>query len=100
MQLSVSRPGRFTLREEVQGTHWIGNWVDPRADLDSRGMENNILILPGIKLRFLGRPAHTLSPYRLSYPGYDHQTRVLTKISLEDVKESKNLGVTCYSFTQ
>jgi hypothetical protein len=26
---SVSRPGRFT-----PGTHWIGDWVDPRASLD------------------------------------------------------------------
>jgi hypothetical protein len=32
---SVSRPGRFTPRERVPGTHWIGGWVGPRAVLDA-----------------------------------------------------------------
>jgi hypothetical protein len=32
---SASRPGRFTPRERVPGTHWIGGWVDPRAVLDA-----------------------------------------------------------------
>jgi hypothetical protein len=31
---SASRPGRFTPRERAPRTHWIGDWVDPRADLD------------------------------------------------------------------
>jgi hypothetical protein len=31
---SASRPGRFTPREKAPGTHWIGDWVDPRAGLD------------------------------------------------------------------
>jgi hypothetical protein len=30
---SASRPGRFTPRERVPGTHWIGGWVGPRAVL-------------------------------------------------------------------
>jgi hypothetical protein len=30
---SASRPGRFTLGENADGTHWIGSWVDPRAGL-------------------------------------------------------------------
>jgi hypothetical protein len=29
---SASRPGSFTPRERAPGTHWIGGWVDPRAD--------------------------------------------------------------------
>jgi hypothetical protein len=32
---SASRPGRYTLRERAPGTHWIGDWVDPRAVLDA-----------------------------------------------------------------
>jgi hypothetical protein len=32
---SASRPGRFTSRERVPGTHWIGGWVGPRAVLDA-----------------------------------------------------------------
>jgi hypothetical protein len=31
---SDSRPGRFNSRERVPGTHWIGDWVGPRAGLD------------------------------------------------------------------
>jgi hypothetical protein len=31
---SVSRPGRFTPRERVPSTYWIGTWVGPRAVLD------------------------------------------------------------------
>jgi hypothetical protein len=31
---SVSRPGRFTPGERAPGTHWIGGWVGPRANLD------------------------------------------------------------------
>jgi hypothetical protein len=32
---SASRPGRFTPGERAPGTHWIGNWVGPRASLHS-----------------------------------------------------------------
>jgi hypothetical protein len=32
---SASRSGRFTLRERAPGTHWIGDWVGPRAGLDT-----------------------------------------------------------------
>jgi hypothetical protein len=32
---AASRPGRFTPRERVPGTHWIGGWVGPRAVLDA-----------------------------------------------------------------
>jgi hypothetical protein len=36
---SASRPGRFTPRERAPGTHWIGGWVGPRADLDAVAMK-------------------------------------------------------------
>jgi hypothetical protein len=32
---SASRSGRFTPRERVPGTHWIGGWVGSRAVLDA-----------------------------------------------------------------
>jgi hypothetical protein len=32
---SASRPGRFTSRERVLGTRWIGGWVGPRSVLDA-----------------------------------------------------------------
>jgi hypothetical protein len=31
---SASRFFRFTHGEKAPGTHWIGGWVGPRADLD------------------------------------------------------------------
>jgi hypothetical protein len=44
---SASRPGRFTPREMVLGTHWIGGWVNPRVGLDD--VENRkFLTLPGL----------------------------------------------------
>jgi hypothetical protein len=55
---SASRPGRFTPGERATGTHWIGGWVDLRAglhDLEKR----KFLILPGLELRPLDRPANS-----------------------------------------
>jgi hypothetical protein len=60
---SASRPGRFT-----PGTHSIGGWVDPRAGLDDVE-KRKFLILLGLELRPLGRPASSQSLYRLGYPG-------------------------------
>jgi len=31
----ASRLGRFAPREIAPGTHWIGGWVGPRADLEN-----------------------------------------------------------------
>jgi hypothetical protein len=31
---SASCPNNFTHRERAPSTHWIGDWVDPRAGLD------------------------------------------------------------------
>jgi hypothetical protein len=65
---SASRPGRFTLGERAPGTHWIGGWVDPRAGLDNV-KNRKFLILPGLELRPLDRPARSQSLYQLRYPG-------------------------------
>jgi len=32
---SALRTGRFTLIERAPGTHWVGDWVGPRAVLDA-----------------------------------------------------------------
>jgi hypothetical protein len=65
---SASCPGRFNPGEITPCTHWIGGWVNPRADLDD--VENRkFLTLPGLELRTLGRPARSQSLYRLRYPG-------------------------------
>jgi len=34
MRVAASRPGVFTPRKRVDGTHRIGGWVGPRAGLD------------------------------------------------------------------
>jgi hypothetical protein len=48
-ELSASRSGRFTTGERATCTHWIGDWVDPRAGLDE--VEKRIfLTLPGLEL--------------------------------------------------
>jgi hypothetical protein len=55
---SASRPGRFTPGERAPATHWIGGRVDPRAGLEDVE-ERKFLILPGLKLWPLGRPARS-----------------------------------------
>jgi hypothetical protein len=35
VEWSASRPGHFTREERDPGTHWIGGWMGPKADLDS-----------------------------------------------------------------
>jgi hypothetical protein len=49
-ELSASRPGRFTPDEGAPGTHCIGGWVGPRADLDAVEYRR-VLPLPGIERR-------------------------------------------------
>jgi hypothetical protein len=63
---SATRPGRFTPVERVASTHWIGHWVDPNARLEEVE-KRKFLILPGLKLRPLVRPARSQSLYSLSY---------------------------------
>jgi hypothetical protein len=59
----------FTPGERVPDIHWIGGWVDPRADLDN--MEKlKIFALPWLELRrLLGRSARSQSLYRLMRTG-------------------------------
>jgi hypothetical protein len=64
---SASRPDRITPGERTYGTHWIGGWVGPRAGLDDVE-KRKFLILPGLELRPVGRPARSQSLYQLRYP--------------------------------
>jgi hypothetical protein len=66
---SASRPGRFTTGERAPSTRWIGGWVDPRAGLDDVE-KRRFLILPGLELQHLGRPARSHSLYRLHCPSF------------------------------
>jgi hypothetical protein len=63
---SVSRLGRLTPGERTPGSHWIGSWVGPRAGLEEVE-KKKFLILPGLKLRPLGRPALSQSLYICIY---------------------------------
>jgi hypothetical protein len=57
---SSSRPGRFTPRERVSGTHWIGGWVGAKAGLDDVE-KRKFLTLSGLELRPLDHSARSPS---------------------------------------
>jgi hypothetical protein len=64
---SASRPGRFTPGERAPETHWIGDWVGPRAGLDN--LEKKFFILPGIELWPVLQPvASRYTDYAISAP--------------------------------
>jgi hypothetical protein len=66
----ASHPCRFTPAERALGTHWIGGWVDPRANLED--LENRKFLPPsGLELRPLSRPERSQSLYRLRYTSDD-----------------------------
>jgi hypothetical protein len=60
---SASRFGHIT-----PDTRWIGGCLDPRVTLNYME-KKELLTLPGLELRPLGRPDRNQSLYRLSYPG-------------------------------
>jgi hypothetical protein len=65
---SASRPGRFTPGERAPVTHCERFRVGPRTSLDD--VEKiKFLILRGLELQPLCRPARSQLLYRLSYPG-------------------------------
>jgi hypothetical protein len=59
---SASCPSHFTPGERAPCTHWIGGWVDPRAGQDDLE-KKKFLILPGLELQPLSRPAYIQSLY-------------------------------------
>jgi hypothetical protein len=78
---SASRPSRFTPGKRASGTHWLGDWVGPRAGIDDVE-KRKCLTLPGLELRPLGRPARSQSLYRVRYPD---STKLVIVIG-EDIK--------------
>jgi hypothetical protein len=64
---TASRPGRFTPEERAPGTHWIGGWVNPRAGLDD-SEKRKFMILQGLELRPLGRPARNYTDCAIPAP--------------------------------
>jgi hypothetical protein len=55
--------------ERALGTHSLGGWVDPRADMDDVE-KRKFLTLSGLELRPLGRQARSQLLYRLHYPSF------------------------------
>jgi hypothetical protein len=58
--------------------------MDPRAGLDDVE-KRKFLILPGLELRLLSRPARIESIHRLRYPGYYLYLLSLVIFSSEDI---------------
>jgi hypothetical protein len=55
---SASRPCRFIPGERTPGIHWIGGWVEPRADLGD--LEKSKFLSPlRLELRTLGHPTRS-----------------------------------------
>jgi hypothetical protein len=66
---SASCSGRFNAEERAPGTHWIEDWVGPRAGVDDEE-KRKFLPLQGLELRPLDRPARSQSLYQLRYPSF------------------------------
>jgi hypothetical protein len=58
-------PDALPPEKEPPGTHWIGDWVGPRAGLDVVSKRKIPSPPMGVELRSSDRPAR--SQYRLSY---------------------------------
>jgi hypothetical protein len=76
---SASRPGCFTPKERAPGTHRIGGWVDPRAELDN--ME---------KRKF--RPPSVVQPVASHYTDYAIQAQlhcIVTNINTDKANKQQ-----------
>lgn len=67
MGLARLRLGRFTPKEDVSSTHWIGDSVGPRADVGAIEKRGICCPCPRLEPQFLGRSAHSSSLYRVNY---------------------------------
>jgi hypothetical protein len=61
--------------ERTPGTHCTGDWVGPRASLDTEARGKILLPVPGIEPRSPGRQARNQTLYRLSYSAHNEHTR-------------------------
>jgi hypothetical protein len=64
--------------------------VDPRVDLDDME-KSKFLILPGLELRPVGRPARIQSLYRLHYPGSSVKKELLNVIRSREAQSGGNV---------
>jgi hypothetical protein len=98
-EFSASLPGLFTPGERAPGTHWIRDWVDPRAGLDDLE-KRKFLTIPGLELWPLSRPARSQSLYRLSYPGFSlNALQIYTQLQYEAVLYRTSSNVAVYTST-
>jgi hypothetical protein len=68
--VSVMPQPCFSPGERTPGTHSTGDWVGPKAGLDTEARGKIFSPLLGIEPRSPGRPAHSQTLYRLSYPAH------------------------------
>jgi hypothetical protein len=54
---------RFSPEERTSGTHCTGDWVGPRASLDTEARGKILSRLPGIETRSPGRPDRSQTLY-------------------------------------
>jgi hypothetical protein len=75
--VSVTPRPPFSPGERTPGTHWTGDWVGPRAGMNTEATGKILSPLPGIKPKSPSRPARSQTPYWLGYPA-----RVLTVLHI------------------
>jgi hypothetical protein len=85
----------FTLRPlypggKSPGTYWIGSWVRPRAGLDA--VEYRKISYPCWESN-PGRPAGSLSLYRLGYSGYFLLFNIYFNIILQSTSASQKSSI-------
>jgi hypothetical protein len=56
-------PAALYPREKTSGTHWIGDWVGPRAGLDTVASGKILMHLPVFEPRSPVRPARSQTLY-------------------------------------
>jgi hypothetical protein len=66
--VSVTPRPRFSPGERTPGTHCTGDWVGPRAGLDTESRGKILSPLSRIEPRSIGRPVRSQTLYWLSYP--------------------------------
>jgi hypothetical protein len=97
---SVTPQPCFSPGERASSTHCTGGWVGPRASLDTEARGVILSPLLGIKLRSPGRPACSLTLYRLSYLAHNIMTKLFTIFltSKYDNMHKYNHLVVCESY--
>jgi hypothetical protein len=69
-------PAALPLKERASVIYWVGGWLGFRAGMDA--MEKKKISCP-CRESIPDHPAHSLSLYRLSYPGFGSQKYALSQ---------------------